>query len=214
VGVTPTPTPPPYRIETERLVIRCYDPRDAPLLKAAMDVSVEHLSEWMPWARLEPQPLEQKVQLLRTFRGQFDHDENYVYGMFSRDESELLGGIGLHKRSNDGALEIGYWVAAGSIGQGLATESAAVLTRAGFEVCGLDRLDIQIDPLNERSLKIPRKLGFTEEGVLRRRLDPDAEGEPRRNSVLFTMLHDKLAASPCLAYEYVAYDAAGGVVEA
>ena len=27
--------PAPYRIETERLVIRCYEPRDAPLLKAA-----------------------------------------------------------------------------------------------------------------------------------------------------------------------------------
>jgi RimJ/RimL family protein N-acetyltransferase len=208
VGVTPTATP-PYRIETERLVIRCYDPRDAPLLKAAMDVSVEHLSEWMPWARLEPQTLEQKVQLLRTFRGQFDHDENYVYGIFSRDESELLGGSGFHKRSNDGSLEIGYWVAAGAIGQGIATEATAVQTRAGFELCGLDRVDVQIDPLNERSLKIPRKLGFTEEGVLRRRLDPGADGEPRRDGMMFTMLHEELAGSPCLAYDYVAYDAAG-----
>jgi RimJ/RimL family protein N-acetyltransferase len=208
VGVTPTATP-PYRIETERLVIRCYDPRDAPLLKAAIDTSVEHLSEWMPWARLEPQALEQKVQLLRTFRGQFDHDENYVYGIFARDESELLGGSGFHKRSNDGSLEIGYWVAAGAIGRGIATETTAVQTRAGFELCGLERVDVQIDPLNERSLKIPRKLGFMEEGVLRRRLDPGVDGEPRRDSMVFTMLREELADSPCLAYDYVAYDAAG-----
>jgi RimJ/RimL family protein N-acetyltransferase len=193
-------------------VIRCYDPRDASLLQAALAVSIEHLSEWMPWARLEPQTLEQKVELLRRFRGQFDHDANYVYGIFSRDESELLGGSGFHNRSNDGSFEIGYWVAAGAIGRGIATETTAVQTRAGFELCGLDRVDLQIDSLNERSLKIPRKLGFTEEGVLRRRLEPGADGEPRRDSVVFTMLREELADSPCVTYDYVAYDAAGGAL--
>jgi RimJ/RimL family protein N-acetyltransferase len=208
VGVAPTTTP-PYRIETERLVIRCYDPGDAPLLKAAVDSSVEHLSEWMPWARLEPQTLAQKVELIRVFRSQFDRDENFVYGIFAADESELLGGSGFHKRSNEGSLEIGYWVAAGAVRQGIATEVAAVQTRVGLELCGLDRIDIQVDARNERSLRIPRKLGFTEEGTLRRRLDPGAEGEPRRDSTVFTMLAEELAASPCLQYAYVAYDAAG-----
>jgi len=47
--------PAPYRIETERLVIRCYEPRDAPLLKEAIDSSLEHLQPWMPWALDEPQ---------------------------------------------------------------------------------------------------------------------------------------------------------------
>ena len=39
----------PYRIETERLVLRCYDPEDAPLLKDAVDRSLDHLRPWMPW---------------------------------------------------------------------------------------------------------------------------------------------------------------------
>jgi RimJ/RimL family protein N-acetyltransferase len=200
---------PPYRIETERLVIRCYDPHDAPLLKAAVDASIDHLLPFMPWARFEPQSIEQKIVLLRTFRGQFDRDENYVYGIFSRDESEQLGGSGFHKRSNEGSLEIGYWVAAGAVGQGIATEVAAVQTRAAFELCGLDRIDIQVEPENERSLRIPNKLGFTLEGRLRRRLDPHVDGGPRRDSMFFTMLAEELAGSPCLAYDYVAYDAAG-----
>ena len=199
-------TTPPYRIETERLVIRCYDPRDAPLLNETVAASVEHLSEWMPWARLPRPTVAETIELLRTFRGQFDHDENYVYGIFSRDESELLGGSGFHKRSNEGSLEIGYWVAAGAVGQGIATEVTAVQTRAALELCGLDRIDLQVDPRNERSLKIPRKLGFIEEGTLRRRLDPGAEGEPRRDSTVFTMLAEELAGSPCLRYGYVAYD--------
>ena len=56
---------PPYRIVTERLVLRCWEPRDAPLLKEAVDSSIDHLLPWMPWAAHEPQSLEDKVALLR-----------------------------------------------------------------------------------------------------------------------------------------------------
>ncbi|HEV7642270.1 MAG TPA: GNAT family protein [Gaiellaceae bacterium] len=203
------PVTPPYRIETERLVIRCYDPEDAHLLKAAVDSSIEHLLPWMPWARFEPQSVEDKMELCRMFRGQFDLDQNYVYGIFSADETEQLGGSGFHKRANEGSLEIGYWVAVGAIGQGIATEVTAVQTRAGFELAGLDRIDIQVDPDNDRSLAIPRKLGFTEEGTLRRRLESHDEGLPRRDSVVFSMLREELAGSPCMQYAYTAYDVLG-----
>jgi len=199
----------PYRIETERLVIRCYEPEDAPLLKSAVDASLDHLRPWMPWAHLDPQTLDEKVELCRSFRGQFDLDQNYVYGIFTPDETEQLGGSGFHKRSNEGALEIGYWVSASAAGRGIATEVTAVQVRVGFEVCGLDRIDIQVEPRNERSLAIPRKLGFREEGTLRRRLDPGDEGEPRRDAVVFSMLREELDGSPCTAYDYSAYDVLG-----
>jgi RimJ/RimL family protein N-acetyltransferase len=208
VGVTP----PPYRIETERLVIRCYDPHDAPLLKEAIDSSLDHLRPWMPWAKDEPQPLEQKIELLRTFRGQFDLGTNFAYGVFEPDESRQLGGAGLHPRGGEGSLEIGYFIRADAIGRGLATEVAAVLTRVGFEKCGLVRVDIQVDPANEGSVRIPRKLGFVEEGRLRRRLDPHEDGGPRRDSVMFTMLAEDLAASPCMDYRYRAHDVLGAEV--
>ena len=54
---------PPYRIVTERLVVRCYDPRDAPLVKEAIDSSLDELRAWMPWAHDEPKPLDEKVEL-------------------------------------------------------------------------------------------------------------------------------------------------------
>jgi RimJ/RimL family protein N-acetyltransferase len=207
VGVAPKT--PPYRIETDRLVIRCYDPRDAPLLKDAVDASIEHLRPWMPWIRFEPQTVEQKVDLLRSFRGQFDLGQDFIYGVFGRDESRLLGGTGLHTRAGDGAFEIGYWVHVDEIGQGLATELSAVLTRVGFELGKAERIEIKIEPSNERSLAIPRKLGYVEEGLLRRRLPPPGDGEPMRDYLSFTMVAEELPSSPCRAYDYVAYDAAG-----
>ena len=198
-----------YRIETPRLVLRCWEPDDAPLMKEAVDSSIEHLLPWMPWARDEPQSLDDKLELARRFRGEFDLGTQFVYGVFEPDESRVLGGSGLHPRGGEGSLEIGYWIRADSIGKGLATEVAAVLTRVGFEKFGLERVDVQVDPDNERSMSIPRKLGFVEDGRFRRRLPPKEEGGERRDGVLFTMLRDELAGSPCMNHAYQAYDALG-----
>jgi RimJ/RimL family protein N-acetyltransferase len=209
VGVEGLRTP-PYRIETERLVIRCYDPaRDAALVKEAVDASIEHLLPWMPWARNEPQTLEQKVELLRRFRGAFDSDEDYAYGVFERDESRQLGGTGLHARGGPASLEIGYFIRADALRRGFATELTAVLTRVAVELCGTARVDIQVEPENEASLGVPRKLGFRHDGTLRSRLDPVDPGGPRRDALLFTMLAEELPASPCAAFAYTAFDVTG-----
>jgi RimJ/RimL family protein N-acetyltransferase len=190
-------------------VVRCWEPRDAPLLKEAVDSSLDHLRPWMPWAHAEPQPLPAKVELLRTFRGKFDLGQEYVYGIFSDDESEVIGGTGLHRRSFEGVFEIGYWIRASRAGQGLGTEATAAVARVGFEIAGAERIEIRVARENAASLAIPRKLGFVEEGTLRRFLHgPD--GTPlRRDAIVFALLREELARSPVASVELRAYDAAG-----
>jgi len=189
-------------------VARCWEPRDAPLLKEAVDSSIDHLLPWMPWAADEPQTLDEKVQLLRRFRGQFDLGQNFVYGLFSRDESEVVGGSGFHKRDGDDAFEIGYWIRASREGEGLTTEVTAALTRVGFELCGVDRIEIQCEPANERSMRIPLKLGYREEARMRRRLYAAPGSEPR-DVVVFTLFRNELAESPAASAQLEAYDALG-----
>jgi RimJ/RimL family protein N-acetyltransferase len=198
--------PAPYRIETERLVIRCYEPRDAPLVKEAIDSSIEHLRAWMPWAENEPQTLEQKTELLRGFRSRFDAGEEFPYGIFDTAEEEQLGGISLMPRVGPGGLEIGYWVRASATRRGIVTESSAALTRVGIEICGADRIEIRIEPRNEASLGVPRKLGFLEEATLRRRLYA-REGGALRDVTIFTLFREDL--DPALAPGIRAFDARG-----
>jgi RimJ/RimL family protein N-acetyltransferase len=188
--------------------VRCYDPADAPLLKDAVDSSLEHLRPWMPWAHNEPQTVEEKAELLRSFRGQFDLGQDFVYGLFSRDESELVGGSGFHLRVGGDAFEIGYWIRASEEGKGLVTESTAALTRVGFEVCAVDRIEIHVEPENERSARIPRKLGYAEEARLRRRLYAAPGGEPR-DTIVFTMFRSDYPGTPCASAELEAFDALG-----
>ncbi len=204
--------PPPYVIRTERLTIRCWEPRDAPLLKDALDTSLDHLRPWMPWAADEPKPLEEKAELLRSFRGQFDLGENFIYGLFVRDESEVVGGAGLHARIGADALEIGYWLRASQVRRGLAREATAALTKVGFRVCGVDRIEIRVDPANEASQRIPRALGYTQEATLRRRL-PSAAGQAPRDAVVFTLFADELDGSPVAGTVVEAYDVLGRSIE-
>ena len=199
---------PPYRIVTERTVVRCWEPQDAPLLKEAVDASLDELRPWMPWALAEPQTLEEKVELLRRFRGQFDLGENFVYGLFSRDESEVVGGSGFHTRVGEGAFEIGYWIRSSRAGQGLATEVTAALTRVGFELCEVDRIEIHVEPANERSVRIPVKLGYVDEAQLRRRLYAAPGGEPR-DAIVFSLFRSDYPDSLASSAELEAYDAAG-----
>ena len=199
----------PYRIEIEDgPVLRCWDPRDAPLLKEAIDSSLEHLRAWMPWAHDEPQSLEEKAELLRQFRGWFDLRQDFVFGIFSADESEVLGGTGLHTRVGDGGFEIGYWERASRVGRGIATATSAALTKVGIELGGADRIEIHVDPENEASCRIPRKLGYVEEGILRRRL-PSCAGAPRRDAIVFSLLAEDLAASPAALVSMAAFDCRG-----
>jgi RimJ/RimL family protein N-acetyltransferase len=199
----------PYRIVTKRLVLRCYDLTDAPLLKAAIDGSLEHLRAWMPWAYDDPVPLGQMAERLRRFRANFDLGEQYVYGMFTPDEHEVVGGTGLHKRVGDAALEIGYWLRADQLRRGLATEAASALTRAAFDICLVERMEIHADARNTASLGVPRRLGYREEGTLRRRLPSCPPDAPRGDVTIFSLLEEEFRASPLAAFPLHAYDAAG-----
>lgn len=198
---------PAYRIETERMVLRCWQPTDAPALLHAISLSLDHLREWMPWAASEPSTLEEKIALLRKWRAAFDQDEDYVFGIFSPDEKEVWGGSGLHRRLSGNALEIGYWIRVDRTNIGLATESSAALTKVAFAVNRVDRVEIHCHPANARSASIPRKLGFTQQAVSLPQ-DEGPDNEPVE-TLVWTIFRDQLETTPLAKAAIRAYDVAG-----
>lgn len=197
---------PIYRIETKRLVVRCWDIKDAALLQASAAESKEHLLPFMPWAENEPETLEQKVERMRSFRGRFDKNEDYVYGIFNQDESRAVGGTGLHTRLSGNALEIGYWMHRDFIKKGLVTESTSALTKVAFEVYKVDRMEIHCSVENLASAAVPRKLGYVHEAT-RRRLGY-AYGKAS-DSMIWTLFADEYPSTPCASAELKAFDAGG-----
>jgi RimJ/RimL family protein N-acetyltransferase len=205
--MTPPPIRPACRILTERLVVRCYRPEDAELLRAAIEASVDHLRPWMPWAAGEPKSLATIARRLRRFRARFDLGQDFIFGLFDREEHRVLGGAGLHPAIGAGAREIGYWLHVDHTGQGYATEAVAALTRIGFEHERLRRIEIHCDLRNAPSAGVPRRLRFEFQTTVRDRIT-DRRGQ-RRDTMIWRLDPDLHPSSPAAAAAVEAYDAAG-----
>jgi RimJ/RimL family protein N-acetyltransferase len=147
-------------IATPRLLLRCWEPRDAPLLKDAIDCSLPELQQWMPWASSEPSPVGSLAERIGKFRRAFQSGQDWTYGVFDPGETMVLGGAGLHRRTEPGRLEIGYWIRSSAAGSGLATEAAAALVDVAFRVHHVEAVEIRCDADNARSAAVPRRLGF------------------------------------------------------
>ena len=191
---------PPRRVLTDRLLLRPYAPDDAAFVKDAVDTSLEHLRTFMDWAWAAPEPVGVIRRRLRTFRDAFRHGDDWIYGLFDREGSAIVGGAGLHRRVGPEALEIGYWIRASRVRQGFATEAAAALTRLAFECCGALRVEIHVDPANTASLAVAERLGYLREATLRKRLPPIKPGEPRRDEVVFSLLDEEYPRSPSATF--------------
>jgi RimJ/RimL family protein N-acetyltransferase len=63
--------------------------------------------------------------------------------------------------------EIGYVVAPSARGRGVAGRAVELLTRWGFETLALQRIELRIDPANEPSARIARRVGYRRDGTLR-----------------------------------------------
>jgi len=200
-------TRPAYRIVTRRLVLRCWEPSDAPALNAALTASWSHLMPWMPFAQGEPPPLEDTLALTRRWRAQFDLDQDYVYGIFDADGRSVLGSTGLHTRQGPGVREIGYWVHVHHINRGYATEAAAALTKVAFEVDHVRKVVIRCLTTNERSAAVPRKLGFIHEATLRQNIERAAQ--EWMDAMIWTLLADEYPHTPASQAAIKAYDAMG-----
>lgn len=202
----PAISKPAYRIETSRLILRCWQPEDAALMQEAITVSKEHLLPFMPWAVDEPTPVETKVDLIRKFRASFDRGEDYVYGVFNSAETRTLGGSGLHTRVGEEGFEIGYWIHKDFVGQGLATELAAALTKVAFELYLVQRMEIHCAVQNAASAAVPRKLGYVHEAT--RRCLGFAHGV-KSDSMIWTLFADEYPNTPSTSAEIKAFDIVG-----
>jgi RimJ/RimL family protein N-acetyltransferase len=198
-----------YRIETPRLVIRCYNPdgNDVQLLQKSINESLDHLKPWMPWAWYEPETVEAKTERVKKFRDNFDKGEDYTLGVFDLAETELIGSCGLHTRIGGNAREIGYWINVNHINKGFATEIVEALIRTGFEVEKLGRIEIRCDPKNIASARIPQKLGFIFKETLIANVK-DAHGNDR-DTMVWGMNAETYRLNPLASFAVKAFDKNG-----
>jgi len=196
-----------YRIETDRLLLRCWSPRDASCLRAAIDACDAHLRPMIPFMRDEPRTLQQTAEWLRGHRAAFDLRQFYRYAVFDSDEKNLLGENMLLARVGPGGLEIGYWTHKDVIGKGIAREASCAMIRVAFEIENVQRVEIMCAPENRASASIPAKLGFTHEATLKKRA-LDSEGGIQ-DLMVWSLFAEDYPSSPAAHISFKAYDCMG-----
>lgn len=175
--------------ETERLLIRCPRPGDGQMLYEAVSESLEQLKPWMPWAHRELSP-EIQEGIARRMHAEFLKREDLPLYILNKETGAFIGGSGLHRFDWDvPRFEIGYWVRTRCQGKGYITEAVAGITQFAFESLFAERVEIRMDEKNERSRRVPERLGFTLEGKLRNQARGASGG--LRNTLIYSMIREE-----------------------
>ncbi len=150
----------------EGLELRLLEQRHAQLLFELTVANCEHLRPFLPWVP-GLKTVSQTESFIKLGLEQFARNDGFQAGIFAN--SELVGMVGLHYiRWNSERTEIGYWLSKNVQGRGIATRTVRTLCDYCFDELKLGRVEIRCAPQNTRSRRVPERLGFTEEGTLRR----------------------------------------------
>jgi RimJ/RimL family protein N-acetyltransferase len=172
---------PPAEIRTGPLLLRRMQPADAIAVAAAVGASLEHLRPWMPWATQEAADHWTQRGRIAEADQMWDAGTDYIYLILVANDMTLAGTIGLHRRTVDGGIEIGYWIAAGQTRHGYATEAARAVTSVALVLPGVRRVEIHCDEANIASAGVPRKLGYRLDRIDPH--EPEAPGETGRRMI-------------------------------
>jgi RimJ/RimL family protein N-acetyltransferase len=203
------PFGPPYRIVTPSVVLRCFEPGDAPAVHRLIAENLEHLRPWVAWAADEPKTLGEKLLEVRQWRAAFDRDQSWHWAVVAADDGELAGAIVMNPVRDTETVDTGGWVGHTRVRRGFQTDATAAVVRVAFEVLGMTRVQAATHPDNDRSNALMRKLGFTHEATTRH-----LEQGRRQDELLWSILADEWPTTFAaeVAGEARAFDALGNRV--
>ncbi len=154
------------------VTLRAWEPDDAPAVHAACQDPV--IARFLPI----PQPYTEadaEAYVARR-RADWDGDRERSFAITDATTGEVLGSIARHRAAEHRA-ELGYWLAPGARGRGVATRALRLVSSWSLEVTGLVRLELFTHPENRASQGVAERAGFTFEGI-RRAWDVDRDGNP------------------------------------
>lgn len=130
-----------------------------------IDRNRKYLRQWLLWVdkRTSAEDFEPIIPIWLS-----NYADNNGFDAGIRYKGKLVGMIALHYIDwKNKATSIGYFLAEDAQGNGIITRSVKALINYLFEILSLHRIEIQCAKNNTKSIAIPVKLGFTEEGIKR-----------------------------------------------
>jgi ribosomal-protein-alanine N-acetyltransferase len=172
----------PVILKTDDLILRPLRRRD---YKRWLHVRAEN-KDWLDaWEATLPQvPGEENSKNLPSFfeairwhrsEGRAGRSISLAIWQVNAQGKNLIGQItlgGIMYGAMRGA-HIGYWIDKAYANRGYMTQAVVALTNFGFETLKLHRIEINIRPENEPSIRVAQKAGYIFEGLRQRYLHID-----------------------------------------
>lgn len=164
--------------------VRTLDVDDAEELARLIDANADRLDAWFPWVEESRRVGGVLGFIERSLASPTDLEGNGIWV-----DGRIVGTIGLSVNTGWNAGELGYWLDAAVEGRGLVTRSCRLFIDHAFGPLGLNRMQIHAAVENVRSRAVAERLGFTQEGVLRR--SGRVGGGRYLDLVVYGLLHDE-----------------------
>lgn len=149
-------------LQTERLLLRTWEPDDAEaLFELCSDAEVMlHIGTREPYRNVE--------EARRFLKWAVDYQKENGFcrwAVVEKAGGEIIGSCGFARLEGGGEIELGYLFARHAWGKGYATEAAGACLRHGFERLGFTEVIALTDPGHLASQRVLEKLGFTCHGI-------------------------------------------------
>lgn len=148
-------------ITTDRLRLRCMEPRD-------IDPFVRDLCDWevQQWLTMPPFPYERKdgEAYLAIVRANHGTAHPTLFVIADRSSDVALGTVSVDI-DGEGRGELGYWLGRAHWSGGIMKEAVAALLRHARDHPSLRRLIAVTDPANVRSQRVLAACGFVTRGL-------------------------------------------------
>lgn len=177
----------PSQLETERLILRApFQRGDGQIVNKAIKDSYNELKPWMPFAQSIP-AVEETEENLRNAHIKFLKRDSFRFLIFHKETNEFIGTAslqGINWEIPKG--EIGYWINTKFSGNGYITEAVRDVSNLGLKELNFNRIEIRVESTNIKSRRIPEKLGFTLEGILKND-DLSADGKILTDTCIYAL---------------------------
>jgi RimJ/RimL family protein N-acetyltransferase len=122
------------------------------------------------WSTPAMKDRDEAAALLTRIHDQFGTKFGYQWGVERKEDGRLMGTCTLfHVDVRNMRAELGYCLGSAYWKLGYMLEALTALIDYSFATLRLRRLEADVDPRNENSMRILEKLGFQREGLLRER---------------------------------------------
>ena len=153
---------PPFRLETDRLLLRPFAPSDHDALHAIF--SREEVVRYLYEGPHDEDEVQRRLDLKITQRSIERPGDILRLAVLSKANGRVIGDVVLHWMDDEHrSAEVGFALHPDHQGKGYTTEAVQVLLRVAFEVLGLHRVFGRTEARNVASARVMEKLGMRQE---------------------------------------------------